>query len=177
MVVQNTILTRTTITERALTGSKHMEQFQDFTHRFSPPFDARWRKIGAFEGPKNDLTNSHYLSVTRLGLGGKSVRYDIIWSDVYDCPVVYMACYTDSEPVTLLDEFFRFMKSLQVDITPDIGITQGEHPLTGLPVFFLHPCRTNEVVGVLQEVKEDKAEIWMDVYGRMVGLRVDESVN
>ncbi|KAG5356000.1 Ubiquitin-like-conjugating enzyme ATG10 [Yarrowia sp. B02] len=111
------------------------------------------------------------LSITRHGPTNQTAKYDILWSALYSCPVVYMACYRDSEPVTLLDEFVAFMGQLNVSITPDIGITQAEHPETGLPVFFLHPCKTREMLDLLQEgLDGEMAELWMETYGRLVGL-------
>jgi hypothetical protein len=88
--------------------------------------------------------------------------------------VVYMSCYRDSEPVTLLADFVAFMAEFGVVITPDIAITQGEHPHTGLPVFFLHPCKTRETVDLVMQDEEmhkrSEAEVWLESYGRIVGL-------
>lgn len=77
--------------------------------------------------------------------------------------------------MTLLDDFVTFMKGMNVEITPDIAITQGEHPVTGFPVFFLHPCKTRETVDLLMQdggfEGKSEAEVWLEVYGRLVGLR------
>ena len=78
--------------------------------------------------------------------------------------------------MTLLDEFVTFMKDqMDVLISPDIAITQGEHPVSGLPVFFLHPCKTRETMDMLMQEggmgELSEAEVWLERYGRIVGLR------
>ncbi|KAG5359287.1 Ubiquitin-like-conjugating enzyme ATG10 [Yarrowia sp. C11] len=137
-----------------------MEGFEQLQDGWRDDCHVRWR--------------DQNLQITRIGPAHQTAIYDIIWSQIYACPVVYMSCYRDSDPVTLLDDFVTFMAELNVSITPDIAITQGEHPHTGLPVFFLHPCKTRETVDILMQDEEMKgkseAEVWMESYGRVVGL-------
>lgn len=71
------------------------------------------------------------------------------------------------------------------------GVTVGEHPVTGSPGFFVHPCRTAGVMGeVVEKADEEKDEekeeekeerglsgeeylvLWMGVVGGCVGLYV-----
>lgn len=119
--------------------------------------------------------NTDYLEVTRHSDNpAATVKYNVVWSDIYACPVVYIACYRHNQLVTLLDEFISVMEELQVVLTPDVGITQGEHPLFGYPVFFVHPCKTPETVSLLLQDEQigtnSYAQVWLDTYGRIVGL-------
>lgn len=45
------------------------------------------------------------------------------------------------------------------------AISEREHPITGLPVLFIHPCRTKEFITPLIQDGFDFMHIWMARYG------------
>jgi hypothetical protein len=61
---------------------------------------------------------------------------DVIFSMVWKCPVVYLSIFDSTgSPIT-----FQYLSESQVPITQD------EHPISGLPSYFIHPCNTNQLL-------------------------------
>lgn len=62
----------------------------------------------------------------------------------------------------------------------DVGVvgavSMTEHPVTGLPTFFVHPCRTQDAMrDVLTDLKADDEKylvLWLGLVGGAVGLNV-----
>ena len=61
------------------------------------------------------------------------------------------------------------------------ALSMTDHPISGLPVYFVHPCRTAEAMkdvlsGKLAEGRAVKPEVylimWMGLVGGAVGLNV-----
>lgn len=53
------------------------------------------------------------------------------------------------------------------------AISQGEHPVSGLPAFFLHPCRTEDWLSMITSEMENSTQLytlWFDSFGPFVGL-------
>jgi ubiquitin-like-conjugating enzyme ATG10 len=114
-----------------------------------------------------------------------TIRYDILLSPTYSVPVLY---------ISMRDTQHRYppsMETLYQHIVPPQfkaqtegvgvmgGITITDHPATGRPVFFIHPCRTAEVMEASiergkerQMTGEEYLMVWMGALGRSVGLDV-----
>ena len=62
-------------------------------------------------------------------------------------------------------------------------LSQGEHPTTGVPCWYLHPCHTEQVVGeIMHEVQTDDTsrdlrwlEAWFMVVGNVIDWRAGSS--
>lgn len=57
------------------------------------------------------------------------------------------------------------------------SISQGEHPLTGMPTFYLHPCNTRSFLQLIDSLQENKSwvpaeklYIWLQTFGSVVSL-------
>lgn len=59
------------------------------------------------------------------------------------------------------------------------ALSMAEHPITGIPAYFVHPCRTQEAMSALLENASPKAKpcsgtqyllLWFGVIGASVGL-------
>jgi ubiquitin-like-conjugating enzyme ATG10 len=125
------------------------------------------------------------------------VQCDFVYSPSYQVPVLYLtfAERSTNKPVPLLspvevyqvlipDEFKSAMRSVGV-----MGaLSMAEHPISGVPAYFVHPCRTQEVMSpLIQNAEIGKAEadplkamdylmLWLGVIGASVGLSVPINV-
>lgn len=61
------------------------------------------------------------------------------------------------------------------------ALSMSEHPVTGIPAYFVHPCRTQEAMSPLLEYASRDAKpcsgmqyllLWFGVIGASVGLSV-----
>lgn len=56
------------------------------------------------------------------------------------------------------------------------ALTLTDHPITGLPVWFVHPCRTSEALEGMVGEREVRAGeylgLWFGIMGAAVGLGV-----
>lgn len=63
------------------------------------------------------------------------------------------------------------------DLPPVPSISQGEHPVTGLPVFYLHPCNTQSFLQLIDTFQQTKTHaeqlyIWLQTFGSIVSLDI-----
>lgn len=58
------------------------------------------------------------------------------------------------------------------------GVSQGDHPVLGLPFYFVHPCNTADAMREWEGEKKLGPEgylvIWMGIVGGVVGLFMPE---
>ncbi|KAI5358861.1 putative ubiquitin-like-conjugating enzyme Atg3/Atg10 [Septoria linicola] len=103
------------------------------------------------------------------------VTYDIIYSHTYQVPVLYI--HRPASSHQLLNELYA-PASQVVGIMG--GITLVDHPEIGKPVYFIHPCRTQEAVRVVLGPKHvdglNWLMVWFGVIGTTVGLNVPVKV-
>lgn len=102
------------------------------------------------------------------------VTYDIIHSPSYQVPVLHLSSEPLRSPEWLLERLYEPTAGV-VGLRGTVSLT--DHPETGRPVFFVHPCRTQEammdVLGARENV--DAVEwlfIWFGIIGSAVGLSV-----
>ncbi|VVT53803.1 uncharacterized protein SAPINGB_P003757 [Magnusiomyces paraingens] len=57
------------------------------------------------------------------------------------------------------------------------ALSQGIHPYTGLPVFFLHPCATQDLLKIIESPDPVLTMYrWLQTFGRVVSLDIPEYV-
>jgi ubiquitin-like-conjugating enzyme ATG10 len=118
------------------------------------------------------------------------VRYDVVYSPSYQVPVLYLtfaeATTGKSTPLPSAEEVYdmlvpRGFKTPMRDVGVMGALSMAEHPITGMPVYFVHPCRTQEALAPLLEDSSQKARsepeleyllLWFGVIGASVGLSV-----
>jgi ubiquitin-like-conjugating enzyme ATG10 len=99
-----------------------------------------------------------------------TLTYDIIYSPTYRVPVLYIHKTPRAEP---------FLARVQ----RHAGLSLVDHPVTGTPVYFLHPCRTQDAVGDILDRSSSRGTtgeraglewlmVWLGVMGAAVGLSV-----
>ena len=95
-------------------------------------------------------------------------------------PVIYFTLYGHNPHTGSLEAITNVDKVVDL-IVPQTyhdqvrgGISQGINPATGLPGFFLHPCRTEawmETMGFdTPSNNEAKYVVWLQTFGQVVGL-------
>ncbi|KAK4048308.1 hypothetical protein OIV83_004829 [Microbotryomycetes sp. JL201] len=99
------------------------------------------------------IDNSHSLEEATVNLSA-------CWSATYQVPVLYIQAFkTSGAPLSLQDMLYR---SDIVKVSPDAAsypfstlarhdermpfLSQGDHPVTGEPAWFLHPCETRAII-------------------------------
>ncbi|GIZ49619.1 hypothetical protein CKM354_001264800 [Cercospora kikuchii] len=110
----------------------------------------------------------------RTSQSSTRLTYDIIHSPSYQVPVLYLSSEPLRSPEWLLECLYDPTAGI-VGLRGTVSLT--DHPETGRPVFFVHPCRTQEammdVLGGREDV--DAVEwlfIWFGIIGSAAGLSV-----
>ncbi|OJJ87239.1 ATG3/ATG10 family protein [Aspergillus glaucus CBS 516.65] len=111
------------------------------------------------------------------------VDYDIALSPTYQVPVLYFTLrWTNHKgPVLGIDAVYQYLvpdeyrKQLKsVGIIG--GISFDYHPITGAPMFFVHPCNTADamrhIAGGQDVTPETYLVIWLGLVGHCVGLHM-----
>uniref|UniRef100_A0A3B3VE11 Ubiquitin-like-conjugating enzyme ATG10 n=1 Tax=Poecilia latipinna TaxID=48699 RepID=A0A3B3VE11_9TELE len=108
-------------------------------------------------------------------------EYHILFSCSYGAPVLYFRAFTLEGKSLALEEMWSTIHPnyrLRLQNCPLNAISQQEHPLLGQPFFFLHPCRTEEFMGLMLQAAQDQGRpvnyvlSWLSVVGPVVGLDV-----
>ena len=120
----------------------------------------------------------------------RAVQCDIAYSPAYQVPVLYLTfaeCSTGrSIALPSPDDIYKILvpddfKSPMRNVGVMGALSMAEHPITGIPAYFVHPCRTQEALSPLLEDASHKANpcggthyllLWFGVIGASVGLSV-----
>ncbi len=108
--------------------------------------------------------------------------YGIIHSPTYQVPVLYLSLEWSKggKPPSLQEVFEPLVSpSYQAQIQ-NVGVMGGlsmtDHPISGLPTYFVHPCRTSEAISAFTGSKNimptDYLVKWIGLVGGSVGLNV-----
>ncbi|TKA51318.1 hypothetical protein B0A55_12189 [Friedmanniomyces simplex] len=104
------------------------------------------------------------------------VVYDIVYSPSYRVPVLYLTLKhaPGANIYELLVPVSHQPQMQNTGLSGSLSLT--DHPVTGLPVYFVHPCRTAEAMaavrGVSSEGPIEYLMLWFGLVGSSVGLAV-----
>lgn len=122
------------------------------------------------------------------------VQCDIAYSPAYQVPVLYLTfaerSTNQSVAIPSPDEVYAILvpndfKSPMQSVGVMGALSMAEHPITGTPAYFVHPCRTQEALSPLLDNANSYAKpgngtpyllLWFGVVGASVGLSVPISV-
>jgi ubiquitin-like-conjugating enzyme ATG10 len=110
-------------------------------------------------------------------------NYDIVLSPTYLVPVLYISIQDTQHrhPPTMSTLYEHLVPAQFKAQTENVGVMGGititEHPVIGKPVFFIHPCRTAEVMEASIErgrkvTAEEYLMVWIGSLGKSVGMNV-----
>ncbi|KAI4744595.1 hypothetical protein E4T50_05039 [Aureobasidium sp. EXF-12298] len=108
-----------------------------------------------------------------------TVHYDILLSPSYRVPVVYM---TASPPLPVSHFFDLVVPHHFRDAMRETGVmgalSMTDHPLTGMPAYFVHPCSTADTMCATKSGDihvQDYMLLWLGIVGASVGLHVSSA--
>ncbi|KAI7156946.1 hypothetical protein KC349_g5939 [Hortaea werneckii] len=117
----------------------------------------------------------------------RKIHYDIVYSPTYQVPVLYLSfpstnCSPLPPPYEVYDLLVPHPYKAQLQaVGPMSALSMtGEHPVTGGPAYFVHPCLTQDSMrAVMAGRKVSAAEylaLWVGVVGATVGLSLPVSL-
>jgi ubiquitin-like-conjugating enzyme ATG10 len=123
------------------------------------------------------------LSLPGPDVEGKWIIFDlhILYSSTYQVPVLYFNAFFDDaqqKQLLSLEQLWRNLtREFQNEELRWTFLTQGEHPLLGIPFYFVHPCESasllKEVSGSLEVGWE--LSTWLSLVGPIVHYRLPSS--
>ncbi|PGG96632.1 hypothetical protein AJ79_09505 [Helicocarpus griseus UAMH5409] len=119
-----------------------------------------------------------------------TVEYNILLSPTYQVPILYFFLRNNNNPSVkgpegLLDVVYKHLVPAQYrselrDVGIMGGLSLGHHPLSNLPVCFVHPCNTP---AAMRDVAADKTVttetyllLWLGLVGNCVSLYVPKEL-
>lgn len=102
-------------------------------------------------------------------------RFSVVYSDTWRVPVLYFTVQDGHGSPFPRSEVLRLVKADQTVVgmeeedTWDF-LSYDEHPITGLPSFFLHPCQTDAILQRFQQ--STKLLSWLSFVLPAVGFRI-----
>lgn len=109
------------------------------------------------------------------------IHYDIIYSETYQVPVLYLSVEGQSYRRLSLDEVYSILTRASTELElRNIGVLGAlslvDHPVHGTPVYMIHPCRTQEAMQSyppeLQSSPLRYMLLWFGLFGNHVGLSI-----
>jgi len=184
--------------ESPLTGEPYLE-LDEVVHRHSKPVEESTDINGPLTTEEDELVDETIIedsstsiipshSVANDEIESKSVwRFWIAYSHTWRLPVLWFTVqHPDRTLFSSRDEVVKVLVALhhQNEQSNELSswefVSLDEHPATGLPAYYLHPCRTSERLKLLHLVDENgegKAQgetllTWMTLVLPSVGLCV-----
>ncbi|KAK0275302.1 hypothetical protein LTR35_010877 [Friedmanniomyces endolithicus] len=111
---------------------------------------------------------------------GLVVLYDIVYSPSYRVPVLYLTCRGDSS-ADIHEILTTALHKPQLRSTGPLGAPSlTDHPVTGIPAYFVHPCRTAEAMaavgGTSTRAPVEYLSLWLGLVGPGVGLAIPVAI-
>ncbi|KAG2183741.1 hypothetical protein INT43_006752, partial [Umbelopsis isabellina] len=106
------------------------------------------------------------------------IEYHVVYSSSYQVPVLYFNAYYSNGSVLTRDELDKFVinpsyrEPLKSSTLMQQGsISQQEHPILGLPFYYIHPCDTASLMAQV-DISDINCYImsWLSFFGPLVGL-------
>lgn len=129
----------------------------------------------------DDLTTSSYLEIQRDLSLYRAVYNITTWPVASDqaipIPVLYFNLYEMDDETGSMDLITDVNRVVEL-VVPDVyrsqidsmpAISQGMHPVTGIPAFFVHPCKTEHWMSLMGS-QDDIYYLWYQTFGQVVGL-------
>jgi hypothetical protein len=132
------------------------------------------------------LENDRYLQKTY-----NEWKFSIVFSDTWQTPVLYFTVHDGQGILLSRPEILRLLplpvqsqrsnsehhSSWVDDLTFYDFVSADEHPISGVPSYFLHPCRVNSLLRTMMNEKEEhRPEIrllsWMALMLPNAGMRI-----
>lgn len=111
-----------------------------------------------------------YLIYTTIDQNCLKSEYHVIYSESYSVPVLYFNFSRLDGSLLSMDEVWQLFEHRN-NANRYETITQNEHPILHRPFFFLHPCRTENLLKTLPNQSEmNRFLFWLSIHAQSVGL-------
>ncbi|VDO10730.1 unnamed protein product [Rodentolepis nana] len=134
-----------------------------------------WKLESSDEYSNLELICCHLCTVSN-----KSARleYRITYSDSYSVPILmFRGSFRDGKPVPISYFWDCFLNSSPNNLDPLIVISQTEHRQTGVPYFFVHPCKTKNLMSNVNPASPDSyLSLWLSLMARYFNIFIPTSI-
>jgi ubiquitin-like-conjugating enzyme ATG10 len=107
-------------------------------------------------------------------------RYSIVYSFTWRVPVLYFTVQTPSGSPCPRDEVLSMLPGSLLQQDSWDFLSYDEHPVTGVPSFFLHPCQTQNVLNILRQdcLTDTKLELlsWLSLIIPSIGYSLPSTL-
>jgi len=112
---------------------------------------------------------------------GMRTDYHVLFSKPWQLPVLYFASFWEDtlEPLSLKEIYTHVVEKSSQEAVKDVGIlggiSHGDHPQLGIPFYFIHPCRTADLLNDIQadntKISQDELiQVWLGLVGGVVNI-------
>jgi len=146
--------------------------------------EARWTPTSA---PTQQVSNEGYLLIRETfpcpSEPAREIRtdYHVLLPETWQVPVLYFAPLWNDivEPLVLKDVYAFLVENSSKDAVENVGvmggISHGDHPILGTPYYFIHPCRTADLLQDIQKDNKDISheqllQVWLGLVGGVVNI-------
>lgn len=108
-------------------------------------------------------------------------KFTIVYSHVWRVPVLYFQVYSSGGTLLSREEVLSLLLKDKSEFNSDESwtfLSHEEHPMNGMPSFFLHPCQTAKRLGTLMnssDCHDNEGKIlfcWLSMVLPSVGFRI-----
>ena len=143
-----------------------------------------WNKNTSISDSAIDEDEAYDEEALPVKTGGTGVKtstfYDIVYSIPYQVPVLYIRPELVTLPADLTKLYELLVPSSYATQLQAVGamgaLSITDHPITGSPSYFVHPCRTREamerIMGLGPASPERYLMLWIGLIGCSVHLAV-----
>lgn len=101
------------------------------------------------------------------------LEHHIVYSTSYQVPVIYFkATFSDGTPLSH-NEIFQYIIP---DTYQDAVVSQNDHPILGIPCWYIHPCDTRSLMNTMTFDPVDYIKVWLSAYGPIVKCSIPTSM-
>lgn len=125
---------------------------------------------GIFSICTNELLNVVYLKSMMQIIDNKyTVDLNIIFSEVYQMPVLYFTIYSNDDSSII--NFDKYITENKVDssIIKMCEISKENHPLNGSICEFMHLCKLNQMLSQMNDIK-NVLTFWLSIILQMFNV-------
>jgi hypothetical protein len=112
-------------------------------------------------------------------------KFTVVYSHVWRIPVLYFQVYTSEGSLLSREEVLSLILPDESTLNSDESwtfLSHEEHPVTGMPSFFLHPCQTAARLGTLMHTSDCRGNegkimlCWLSMVLPSVGFRISPRI-
>jgi ubiquitin-like-conjugating enzyme ATG10 len=104
--------------------------------------------------------------------------YHILLAQTWQVPVLYFSAFWEEtlEPLTLNEIYKILVDDSSEEAIKDVSIMGGiSHPILGTPFYFIHPCRTADLLKDIQAENnrisaQELLQVWIGLAGGVIGI-------